>query len=189
MDQVFGSVGRSLATVRNYFLGDEEDNNMSKHIYLRNFIFGVEDSLVSTVGLLSGVAIAGVPAKTILLTGTVLIFVEAFSMAVGSFLSEHSVDAYLKQGEAEFRLPIIGGLGLVFFFFFSCFIPLGPYLLTEPAIALKWSIGLSLISLFILGIIGAKLSSNKLWNGGFRMAMVGGIAIALGVIVGKIIGH
>lgn len=26
--------------------------------YFRNFIFGVEDSLVSTVGLLSGVAIA-----------------------------------------------------------------------------------------------------------------------------------
>jgi VIT1/CCC1 family predicted Fe2+/Mn2+ transporter len=55
---------------------------MSKTIYLRNFIFGVEDSLVSTVGLLSGVAVAGVASRTILLTGVVLIFVEAFSMAV-----------------------------------------------------------------------------------------------------------
>ena len=57
---------------------------MAKHGYFRNFIFGVEDSLVSTVGLLSGVAIAGVPSRTILLTGVVLILVEAFSMAAGA---------------------------------------------------------------------------------------------------------
>ena len=54
-------------------------------LYLRNFIFGVEDSLVSTVGLLSGVAVANVDQATIFLTGMVLIFVEAFSMGVGSF--------------------------------------------------------------------------------------------------------
>ena len=162
---------------------------MSKHVYLRNFIFGVEDSLVSTVGLLSGVAIAGVASRTILLTGVVLIFVEAFSMAVGSFLSEHSVDTYLKQGETEFRLPMIGGVIMVFSYFVSGFIPLGPYLLTEPQTAFWWSIGLSLAALFVLGMIGGRLSSTKLFRGGFRMALVGGIAIALGVIVGKLIGH
>jgi len=162
---------------------------MSKHIYLRNFIFGVEDSLVSTVGLLSGVAIAGAPSKTILLTGTVLIFVEAFSMAAGSFLSEHSVDAYLKQGEAEFRLPIIGGLIMFFSYFVSGFIPLGPYLILDPDTAIIWSVGLSLAALFILGIIGAKLSSTKILYSGIRMAVIGGIAIGLGVVVGKLIGH
>src|SRR3989344_4898729 len=157
---------------------------MSKHVYLRNFIFGVEDSLVSTVGLLSGVAIAGAPEKTILLTGTVLIFVEAFSMAVGSFLTEHSVDTYLKQGEAEFRLPFIGGVVMFLSYFVSGFIPLGPYLLTDPDTAIKWSVGLSLLSLFILGVIGARLSSTKIWQSGLRMTAVGGIAIAVGIIVG-----
>lgn len=162
---------------------------MSKHIYLRNFIFGVEDSLVSTVGLLSGVAIAGVQAKTILLTGTVLIFVEAFSMAAGSFLSEHSADTFVRQEEAEFRIPIIGGVIMFISYFISGFIPLGPYLFLSPAMAFWWSIGLSLLALFILGAIGARLSSTKLVNSGIRMAAVGGVAIALGVIVGKLIGH
>ena len=162
---------------------------MSKQIYLRNFIFGVEDSLVSTVGLLSGIAIAGVPAKTILLTGTVLIFVEAFSMAVGSFLSEHSADTYAKQEEAAFRTPIIGGMIMFFSYFVSGFIPLGPYLFASPGAALKWSIGLSLAALFVLGVIGAKLSTTSLWKSGIRMAAFGGIAIALGIIVGRIIGH
>src|SRR3989338_4103836 len=46
-------------------------------VYIRNLIFGVEDSLVSTVDLLSGVAAAGVPRSVIFLTGVVLIFVEA----------------------------------------------------------------------------------------------------------------
>ena len=62
-------------------------------LYMRNLIFGAEDSLVSTVGLLSGIAIGGVPKSAIILTGIVLIFVEAFSMGVGSYLSEYSVEA------------------------------------------------------------------------------------------------
>ena len=161
---------------------------MSKHVYLRNFIFGVEDSLVSTVGLLSGVAIAGAPSQTILLTGTVLIFVEAFSMAVGSFLTEHSVETFTKQAEAEFRLPIIGGVVMFFSYFISGFIPLAPYLFTAPRTALFWSVGLSIISLFSLGMIGAKLSTTKILASGLRMAIVGGIAIALGIAVGRTIG-
>ena len=56
--------------------------------YLRNFIFGVEDSLVSTVGLLAGVAAGGVSSAVILTTGLVLIEVEGFSMGLGSFLTE-----------------------------------------------------------------------------------------------------
>ena len=54
--------------------------------YFSSFIFGVEDSLVSTVGLLSGVAVAGVTRTDIFITGIILIFVEAFSMGVGNFL-------------------------------------------------------------------------------------------------------
>ena len=57
----------------------------------------MEDSLVSTVGLLSGVAVANVPMTTILLTGLILIFVEAISMAAGSFLSEYSAEGYASH--------------------------------------------------------------------------------------------
>ncbi len=60
--------------------------------YLRNFIFGVEDSLVSTVGLLAGVAAAEISAQAILTTGLVLIVVEGFSMGIGSFLTEETTE-------------------------------------------------------------------------------------------------
>jgi len=65
-----------------------------KRNLFRNFIFGVEDSLVSTVGLLSGIAAADTSRFTIITTGIVLIFVEAFSMGIGSFLSEETSEQF-----------------------------------------------------------------------------------------------
>lgn len=153
--------------------------------YLRNFIFGVEDSLVSTVGLLSGVAIAGLPRSTILLTGVVLIFVEAFSMATGSYLSEASVDEYMDKNKPKPHSPILGGLVMFFSYFVSGFIPLAPYLFWSAEMAFGLSISFSLIALFLLGAGSGKFSSGRPFRVGIRMFLLGGIAILVGVSVGS----
>jgi VIT1/CCC1 family predicted Fe2+/Mn2+ transporter len=154
-------------------------------LYLRNIIFGVEDSLVSTVGLLSGVAIADVPRATIILTGLVLIAVEAFSMGVGSFLSEHSVQKYTEQAEVPRREAIVGGLVMFFSYLVAGFVPLFPYVFLLSAQAFWISIALSLASLFLLGAASALLFRINIFKNGLEMAVIGGIAIALGVLVGK----
>jgi VIT1/CCC1 family predicted Fe2+/Mn2+ transporter len=77
-------------------------------LYLRNIIFGVEDSLVSTVGLLSGIAVEHVSSPTILLTGFVYITVEAFSMSVGSFLSEESAEEVAAGKSVAPLMPALG---------------------------------------------------------------------------------
>lgn len=153
-------------------------------LYVRNFIFGVEDSVVSTVGLLSGIAIAHVPRETIFLTGAVLVCVEAFSMAAGSFLSEYSAEDYVEQREVSARRPIAAGMVMFFSYFISGFIPLLPYVLFETNQAFLLSIVLSLIALFILGTIDARFSRVRVARNALRMAFVGGIAIAVGVLVG-----
>lgn len=84
-------------------------------LYVRNFVFGVEDSLVSTVGLLSGVAMAGVARQTIFLTGVILIFVEAFSMVVGSFFSELSAEEYEKRGYVPIHKSVAGSIIMFLF--------------------------------------------------------------------------
>jgi predicted membrane protein (TIGR00267 family) len=157
--------------------------------YLRNFIFGVEDSLVSTVGLLSGIAIANVPKSTILLTGVVLLFVEAVSMAAGSFLSESSADEYVAHKENIRKHTIISGVIMFFSYLLSGLIVLFPYIIFPLAEALKVSIFFSIISLFVLGIIGARISKINIIKNGFRMALVGGIAILVGALAGKWINH
>lgn len=155
--------------------------------YLRNFIFGVEDSLVSTVGLVSGIAIADVPRSTIFLTGMVLIFVEAFSMGVGSFLSEQSSENYMKQSETKAGFTIIGAVVMFVSYFVSGFIPLSPYVFLQTEEAFPLSIVMSLAALFALGVAGGKLSNLVLWRSGLKMMLIGGIAIGLGVLVGMLI--
>lgn len=152
--------------------------------YIRNFIFGVEDSLVATSGLLSGVAIANTPRRTILLSGLVLIFVEAFSMAAGSFLAETSAEEYMTKREVTSRASWLGGVIMFFSYFISGFIPLFPYLVFAARSAFWISIASSLVILSILGLISARISETRLWKSAFRMLLVGGVAIGAGVAVG-----
>ena len=158
---------------------------LNSAVFLRNFVFGVEDSLISTVGLLSGVAIADVPRQTILLTGIVLIFVEAFSMGVGSFLSEHSAEEYEKQDDVSSRQAVKSAVIMFFSYFVSGFIPLFPYAVLGVTSAFVISILLSLLALFVLGVIRAKVSNLRLMKRGLQMLAVGGAAIFVGVAVGK----
>lgn len=155
--------------------------------FLRNFVFGVEDSLVSTVGLLSGVAIADVPRGTIFLTGLILIFVEAFSMGVGSFLSEQSSEEYMKQGEHPLGFSVTGACIMFISYFISGFIPLFPYIMLETSSAFPVSVGCSLVALFLLGLWGGRLANLSMLKHGFRMMIIGGVAIGLGILVGALV--
>lgn len=153
--------------------------------YVRNFVFGVEDGLASTVGLLSGVAAAGMPLSAIYLTGLTLIFVEAFSMAAGSFLSEYSGEEFLRRSETGLKRPFLDGSVMFCSYFVSGFIPLFPYLILQGERAFWVSVIVSLLALFLLGVTGGVLSKTGLLRGGIRMLIIGGIAIGVGVIIGK----
>jgi predicted membrane protein (TIGR00267 family) len=155
--------------------------------YLRNFIFGVEDSLVSTIGLLSGIAIAGVQKETILITGIILIFVEAVSMAAGSFVSESSVEEYINKKEETTSESIFSSIIMFFSYFLSGFIVILPYMIFPVSEAFKISIVLSIFSLFILGIISGKISKINIFKNGLKMAIVGGLAILVGTLAGNLL--
>jgi vacuolar iron transporter family protein len=156
--------------------------------YFRNFIFGVEDSLVSTVGLLSGIAIAGIERETIFLTGVILIFVEAFSMGAGSFLSEASAGEYAAERRIPEKNSVIAGMVMFCSYFVAGFIPLFPYLVIDGNQALITSVLLSVVALFILGAISGAITRTRIIRSAFRMAIVGGMAIAVGVSVGSLLG-
>lgn len=159
----------------------------SEATFLRNFTFGVEDGVVSTVGLLSGIAFAGVPKATILLTGTILIFVEAFSMGIGSLLSEHSTEEFVEHRELPLKSSTFGALIMFFSYLVSGLIPLLPYFALPPGTALWVSIGISLVVLFLLGSLSAEALKRKLWRHGLEMLLLGGVAIIVGVLVGQVV--
>ncbi len=155
-----------------------------KAAYFRNFVFGVGDSLVSTVGLLSGVAATGSDSRTVLVTGIILIFVEAFSMAIGSFLSENSAEEFAEKKEEPLLASAPDALVMFFSYFVSGFIPLFPYIFLQAGSALPLSVGASILALCFLGFVSARFSRTSIVKDVLKMALLGGVAIAIGVAVG-----
>jgi VIT1/CCC1 family predicted Fe2+/Mn2+ transporter len=158
----------------------------AKAVFVRNVIFGVEDSLVSTVGLLSGIALDATPRAIVLLTGLVYIFVEGFSMAVGSFLSEEGAQEYLARKRSHLGQSIVGALIMLVSFIIAGFIPLIPYLAfaSSETAAIWTSVAVSIVILFALGVVSGKVSGAEPVSRGLRMAILGGLAIVIGVLVG-----
>lgn len=154
-------------------------------LYIRNTFFGIEDGIVSTVGLLSGVAAAGIERGTVFLTGTILIIVEAFSMAVGSYISEQSVEEYQRRKEASESWSIKAGLVMFFSYVGAGFIALFPYALFSVQNAFWISIILSLLAIILLGVWQARLARLNIVKHGLKMLFVGGIAIGVGILVGN----
>lgn len=155
---------------------------------LRNFTFGVEDSLVSTVGLLAGIAAANIDRATIIITGFVLIFVEAFSMAIGSLLSEQSAEEYEEKKEVSLSKPALAAGVMFVSYVVAGLVPVLPYLLMEKGTAFKVSIGMTLVALFMLGIFNARVNKVGALKDGLQTLVMGGIAIAVGIAVGQIAG-
>ncbi len=156
-------------------------------LIIRNVTFGVEDSLVSTVGLLAGIAWAGVDSRTIVLTGLVLIFVEAFSMAVGSLLSEQSVEEYEEKKEVSLSKPALAAVVMLASYVISGLVPLAPYVFSAGPNAIYWSIGLTLASLLLLGVFSAHLFRVRMWRDGLLTLVMGGTAIIIGIVVGQLV--
>lgn len=145
----------------------------------RNFIFGAEDSLVSTLGILFGIASAGEFTKhQICLAGIIAIVVEATSMGAGSFLSESSV---MEIDENTKLNPVKDGVIMFFSYFLSGFIPLAPYLLLEVSTAKYVSIAVSLFALFFLGYLPTKKPRS-----GLKMMLIAGAAACIGFLVAHI---
>lgn len=93
---------------------------------IREFVFGIQDGLISTVGLLAGIQGATENNVVVLLTGLTAMFAGAVSMAAGSYLSSGAekdiFDKELREAEklaeqepyvaAEGLLKVLGEEGL-----------------------------------------------------------------------------
>lgn len=73
---------------------------------IREAVFGLEDGMVSTLGAVTGIAAATLEPFTVLLSGFVLLAVEAVSMAVGSYVSNKSARAVDERKLSEERMEL-----------------------------------------------------------------------------------
>lgn len=151
--------------------------------YIKSSVFGIEDSLVSTTGVIAGVAAASSDQKIVIVAGLVTIAVEAVSMAAGEFISEETEVEMTPQDKTS---PVLSGLVMFVSYFVAGFIPMLPVLLFPLPYSVYLAIIAALIGLFILGLIKGRLTKSGLIKSGIKVALVGGIATALGIAVGLI---
>jgi VIT1/CCC1 family predicted Fe2+/Mn2+ transporter len=152
--------------------------------YLRSLIFGFQDALVSTTGVIVGIS-AGVNNKPlIILSALVTISVEAMSMAAGQYLSEKSVHD-LPQNRHHDNL-IIGSLLMFFSYLAGGFMVITPVFFVPLQYVSVTSIIFAFTSLFILGFLKAKLFTGKIWRSAIEMLVIGGLATLIGLSVGSL---
>lgn len=156
---------------------------MSARGPLRNFVFGAEDSLVSTVGLLSGVSFAGLASREIILSGVILILVEAISMGAGVYISETSANELPGANSTRDNQRLDSIIMLISYLIIGL-IPLAPYLFLVPRLAFSWSIILSLVALFMVGYYQGLTVGRSPLRAAVRISMVGAVVIAVAMTVG-----
>lgn len=79
--------------------------SIERKVRAREFVFGIQDGLISTVGLLTGVSVATHDRWTVLMTGVAAAVTGGLSMATGSYLSSKTErDLFQKEFLDQERL-------------------------------------------------------------------------------------
>ena len=159
--------------------------DIAKNQYIRTIIFGVEDSLVSTTGLIAGLSVGTNNKSVVIIGGVVAIAVEAISMGAGEYISDDAIE----QADSHHRKrsnALRSGLIMLVSYFLAGLIPLLPVVFFSYPASLYFSIFFALCGLFALGYIKSKVLHTNPWRGAIKVAIVGGLATALGIIVGLI---
>lgn len=147
---------------------------------VRNMTYGIEDSLISTTGMIVGISAYGASKRDVLVSGSILVMVEALSMAFGAFLSEESFmrasgipasDAW-KYGTVMLLSYVLAGM-----------IPLSPY-----AMSLKnpsaWATGLALVGLYALTYFTGRSHADAA-----SLVAIGGAILGISIYVGLKLQH
>ena len=152
--------------------------------YFRSIMFGLQDGLVSTTGVVVGIS-AGVPDKAIIiLVSFVAVSVEASSMAAGQYSSEKAVHQMDKSGKHNDSL-MMGAILMFFSYLGAGLIPIAPFLIFPPDTARVTSIVVALTGLFVIGYFKGKIVEHRALRSAVEMLIIGGLATAIGLVVGN----
>ena len=172
--------------------GHKKRMKLAQGAYIREFIFGIEDGLVSTLGFVVGLTTAAASNRIIIIGGIAAMVAAAISMAAGTYLSIKSQKEFFdtrerrKSKHYHLENPTKGAMIMFISFIFGALIPILPYFFITSNKALVVAALLTIVTLFIFGASKTRLTKRNWFKSGFEMAAVGIIAAAAGLIVGLI---
>lgn len=154
--------------------------------YLRSLMFGLQDGIVSTTGVVVGIS-TGVSDKAIIvLAALVAVTVEASSMAAGQYSSEKAVHQMDKSGKHTDNL-YIGAFIMFFAYLAGGLFPIVPTLVFNQPIARVIAIAFAFVGLFIVGYIKGHLVEHRPLRSAVELFIIGSITTTIGIIVGYLL--
>jgi VIT1/CCC1 family predicted Fe2+/Mn2+ transporter len=151
--------------------------------YLRSLMFGLQDGIVSTTGVVVGIS-TGVNDKAIIvLAALVAVMVEASSMAAGQYSSEKAVHQMDKTGKHTDNL-YIGALIMFIAYLMGGSFSIVPIIAFDQPIARVFAIGSAFVGLFIIGYIKGYLVEQKPLRSAIELFIIGSVATIVGVVIG-----
>ncbi|HXW75489.1 MAG TPA: VIT1/CCC1 family protein [Steroidobacteraceae bacterium] len=171
---------------------------------LRAAVLGANDGLASNFCLMMGVAGAGSPGATVLLSGVAGLVGGACSMALGEWLSvTNARELALSQADravgtpapprVDARVHAAGDAASAAAFSFALFalgalVPLLPFCVLPAPHAIAGSVALSITALFLLGVATSLFNARPALYSGLRQVTVGAAAAAVTYLAGRAFG-
>lgn len=151
--------------------------------YLRSLMFGLQDGIVSTTGVVVGISTGISNKEIIVLAALVAVMVEASSMGAGQYSSEKAVHQMDKTGKHTDNL-YIGALIMFFAYLIGGSFSIIPIIIFDQPLARTLAIISAFIGLFIIGYLKGHLVEHKPLRSAIELFIIGSIATTVGVIVG-----
>jgi VIT1/CCC1 family predicted Fe2+/Mn2+ transporter len=171
-----------------------DGDHLERSNTLRAAVFGVQDGIVSTFGLVMGVVGARISPEAVVIAGIAGLISGALSMGAGEYVSVRFQQELLAVrvglvGRAGGVDPIRAAAANAGLFVVGGLLPLLPFLLTTGgARAVTASVTLSVLALFLTGAGLTRLTRSSPLRSGLRMLVIGGGAGLLGYGVGSLLG-
>lgn len=163
-----------------------------KRFPYREIVFGLEDSIVSTLGVVVGIA-AGTDSRYLVVLSTiVVVVVESLSMTAGTYLSNKSqIELDLASGKLGFpnrrhltSESISDSLFMGISYLLGGVISVLPFLFFPPLSAIIPAVLLSVVVLFSIGYIKGKIAKISPLRSGLEMSLVSLAAALLAYLIG-----
>lgn len=149
-------------------------------------MFGLQDGIVSTTGVVVGISTGVDNKEIVVLAALVAVTVEATSMAAGQYSSEKAVHQMDKSGKHNDNL-FVGALIMFAAYLLGGALPIIPTIIFDQSTARILAVVAAFIGLFIVGYIKGHVVEHKPLRSAFELFIIGSIATTIGVVVGNLL--
>jgi|SRR3989344_2952263 len=156
-------------------------------IVVKDLILGGQDGLVDVLGVILGVATATGSVKLVVIAALSSAIAESFSMGAVAYTSQKAFEEYSRRRKNSLRYikPFFEGIVVFMSTLIGSLIPIIPFLVFKLNLAILISLLLSLVVLFVAGVLSGRIVKSEHWiRSGLRIMLIGAGAAFVGYLAG-----